>query len=378
MISNEYYLQEYITTRGLGKKTYKSMKYMLNHYSAFQGLTLHELINEADQEEEQGIRWKRRKLKIRLINYMNYCKDNMKLSSAKAYVKAVKGFYNHHEIEIGKLPSWNLKNANVSEPITAKDLPTKEIIRNAVDLSDPLMKSLILFLCSSGMSKVDCLSLSVNNFIESTYSYHQQDNIPDALNTMFESEMEIIPTFKMRRSKTNKYFITFCSPEATQEIVNYLLLRNKRNKCYHRPLLTGEDKLFKISEGHYDVKFKELNNALNLGKVGTFNRMRGHMLRKFHATMLEKHGMPRYLVKVLQGKSNGVVDDVYFFEDEDTLRDEYIKALEGVLIFTEVKEVTKYSPEYLSIVDENKKLKAQVEKVEQIEKELESIKKWYL
>jgi len=375
MTSNEYYLQEYITTRGLGKKTEKSMRYMLNHYSTFQGLSLHDLIMEADTEEDDGIRWKRRKLKHRLINYMIYCKDHMKLSSAKSYVKAVKGFYSHHEIEIGKLPAWNLKNANVSEPITADDLPTRQIIRDAVELSEPKMRALILFLVSTGMSRVDCLSLSIQDFITATYPYHQSDDMNTALDILSECEENIIPAFKLRRSKTNKYFITFCSPEAVNEIINYLRVRDKRNKRYHRPLLKPSDKLFQISNSHFDVKFNDLNNALGLGKAGTFNRFRGHMLRKFHASQLEKYGMSRYLVNVLQGKSNGSVDDVYFFEDEETLRNEYVKALEGVLILTDVREIDVYSDEYLLIKQENIELK---ERFDKMQKDIDDIKEWYI
>ena len=97
------------------------------------------------------------------------------------------------------------------------------------------------------------------------------------------------------------------------------------------------------------------------------------MLRKFHATMLEKHGMSRYLVNVLQGKSNSSVDDVYFIEDEDTLREEYIKALDGVLIYTDVKEVTRYSPEYLKMENENKKLKEREDKLKDILQRLEKL-----
>lgn len=378
MQTNEEYIEEYITTRGLKPRTHKSMKYMLNHYSKQQKTTLHQLIIEADQEEEVGIRWKRRTLKNRLTSYMNYCKTTMQLSSAKTYFKAIKGFYQHHEIEIGKLPSWNVKNANINPPITADDLPTKEILRSAVDLSEPLMKSLILFLASSGMSRVDCLGLTVEDFIVGTFDYHKSDDLQTALQNMFHSDIEIIGTFKLRRSKTNKYFVTFCSPEATQEIINYLLVRDKRNKKYHRPQLSMQDQLFKLSNSYFDVKFNELNETLGLGKAGTFNRLRGHMLRKFHATQLEKFGMSRSLVNVLQGKSNGGVDDRYFFEDEQTLKEEYLKALEGVLIFTNVKEVDRYSPDYLKLLEENEMLKLEVAKVKEIEKEVQQIKSWYL
>jgi predicted nuclease with TOPRIM domain len=83
--------------------------------------------------------------------------------------------------------------------------------------------------------------------------------------------------------------------------------------------------------------------------------------------------MSRHLVNVLQGKSNNAVDDVYFIEDEDTLRNEYLKALEGVLIYTDVKEVTRYSPEYQKLKAENEEYKNQLDKVSSFEERLKAL-----
>ena len=74
-MDNKDYARQYVLDRGLKNKTYTKILTILDHYSNFQGMSIDELIQEADQEEEQGIRWKRRKLKHRLINYMNYCKQ---------------------------------------------------------------------------------------------------------------------------------------------------------------------------------------------------------------------------------------------------------------------------------------------------------------
>lgn len=370
-MNNEDYAMEYTTTRGLKNSYYKKILRIYNHYSNYQKMTLHELLTEADTEEEAGVRWKRRTLKKRLVNYTNYCKQNMLLSSATTYINTIKSWYTHNEIEIGPLPRINKKNANLSEPVTSKDMLTKDIIREALKVANPVMRCIILTEASSGMTKSDVMSLTVGQFLEATQPYHDRDTIQEAVEVMLSNDKPIIPTFHLRRSKNNKYFITFISPEATTEICKYLRLRDKRNHKYHRPLLTDVDRLFKISSGTYQDKFNEINNQLNRGKAGTYNQFRGHMLRKWHATQLEKHGMSRYLVKTLQGKSNNAVDDVYFIEDENTLRDEYLKALDGVLIYTDVKEVTKYSPEYQKLERENLLLKEQLHKIDILWKEFQ-------
>ena len=373
-MNNEEYIKEYIHTRGLSKNTYLSVKRIMNHYSTFQKMSIHELILEADTEEEQGIRWKRRKLKHRLTEYMNYLRQNMSLNSVKTHMKIVKAFYTHHEIEIHKLPTLNEKNANVTDPITFKDLPTKKIIRNACEIATPLMRSLLLFLSSTGMSKVDTLNLTLQDFIQATYPYHHTYDIAYAVYKMYNSDEDIIPTFKGRRQKTNKYYITFCTPEATREILNYLMLERlmKNNE------VKSADKLFKIEKHYYTLKFQELNDALGLKKIGHYNRLRGHMLRKFNATMLENDGMNRSLINTLQGKSNNAVDDVYFFTDEEHLREEYMKHIDALLIFNEVNTVNQYSDEYLLLKKENEALKEQMDKIKELKREIDSIKEWMI
>ena len=374
-MDNKDYARQYIFERGLQSQTEQKMLYILNHYTEFQGMTMTELLKEADYEEETIPRWKNRTLKKRLISYMNYCKSQMMFSSAKSYVGYIKGFYAHHEIELGKLPKWNSKNAILSEPITSKNMLTKEIIREALKIATPVMRCIILTEASSGMTRSDVLQLKISHFLDSTFEYHHKNNVQEAVDTMLELDLDMVPTLRLRRAKNNKYFVTFISPEATLEICKYLKLRDKRNHKYHRPLLTKVDKLFKIHQSTYIDKFTEMNNQLNRGKAGTYGQFRGHNLRKFHATQLEKFGMSRAMVNVLQGKNNNQVDDVYFIEDEETLRDEYLNAMEGVLIYTDIKEVTKYSPEYHKLEAENKQLKEDNEKINIMWEEFNNQKK---
>lgn len=364
-------IQNYITTRGLKKTTAKTYKAVLNHYRQFQGETLTNLLQEADTEEIQRIRWKHRQLKQRLTQYTQHCQTTMNITSAKTYLTCVKMFYRHHEIEIGYIPPLNKRNGEINNPITYTDLPDKEIIRMAIEISNPLMRALILFLTSTGMSRVDCLNLQVNDFITATQDFHTGETITDIIEELNQTR-DVIPTFKARRAKTNKYFITFCTPETVREICNYLKHRNSK-KQLHR-----WDKLFKINNDWYTVKFKQINDALGLGKRGSYARFRGHMLRKFHASNLKKAGMDTYSVNVLQGKSHGRVDDVYFFEDEDKLKEDYVKYMHALVILSDVATVDAYSPDYLELLEENKQLKKDIERIKQLEEDIQNIKRWWI
>lgn len=367
--SNEEYLQEYITTRGLSKKTHKNMYNITNNYCKFQKLSLHELLLEADEDEEAGLLWKKRRLKKRLVNYMNHLKSTMSISSAKTYFAVIKTFYIHHEIEIGKLPSWNFRNASVQEPITYNDLPDRTIIKKAVEMSKPLMRSIILFLSSTGMSKVDMRKLTIKDFIDATMDYHKSTDIKNALEILNNTTKPIIPIWRKRRSKTNKYFITFNTSECTSEILNYL--QSRKN-------LDPYDILFPIPEHYFTLQFEKINDALNLGYVGAYRRFRGHMLRKFHASNLEKAGMDRYKINVLQGKSNNAVDDVYFFQDEEELKKDYIDCMCGLLIFTEVEKINIETEEVQLIKMENEQLRMEIDEVRRMKEDIEKIKEWYI
>ena len=102
-------IKEYCTAKGLKKSSIQTVTYMLEHYERFQEATLEELILEAEQEEDAGIRWKHRKLKKRLINYTNHLQETMMYSSAKVYLLTAKAFYNHFEIEVHQTPPLNKK-----------------------------------------------------------------------------------------------------------------------------------------------------------------------------------------------------------------------------------------------------------------------------
>ncbi len=373
-MKTEEYATEYCTERGLSKSTYFAVRRTLNHYSNFQQMSIEELLNEADAEEEAGIRWKKRKLKTRLINYMNHLRTTMSFNTAKAYLKIIKSFYSHYEIEIHKLPSLNERTSNISEPISYADLPTNTIIKKAYNIAKPVMKAILLFQSSTGMSRSDTLNLTIQDFINSVEEYLPSSKDLQSTFQHLQSiadSVDIIPTWRCRRQKTRKYFVTFNSHESTMEIVNYLQMRHRKKE------LKLSDRLFKINPSHYSENFQELNDALGLKKKGSYNLLRSHMLRKFHASALSKDGMDRYLINVLQGKSNGQVDDVYFFEDETKLRKEYIKHMHSLLILSEVKEVTVYSEEFIEIKKENDKLKEQIAEIRKMQDDIVELKKLF-
>ena len=146
---------------------------------------------------------------------------NMSPNTAKTYFSKLKTFYLHFEIELPHLPDAKYNKIYETNYL---DLPTKEHIRQALEIVPIDLKAIILFMSSSGTAKAETLSLTVKHFIDATQEYHDNGTIKEILDKL-EKRSNIVPTFYLKRIKTDKYYYTFCSPEASFHIVKYLKTR---------------------------------------------------------------------------------------------------------------------------------------------------------
>lgn len=347
---DEKIIEQFAKTRNIKYETERNYKIYLQEYCTQQSKTLTKLLQEAETEEEEGIRWKNRTLKKRLTEHRSYLYNKHAPSTAKARMTKIMTFYRHHDIEIHQLPPFNVRNLDNTAPINYTDLPDKEIIRAAVDVASPVMKPLILFMSSSGCGRAETLNLTVHSYIKATENYHQGGSIQNIIETLNKNK-DVVPTFNIKRVKTNKYYTTFCSPETVTAINTYLLSRNN---------LTLESRLFKINKDYFIEAFENINNKLDLGKVGHYNRFRSHMLRKYHATTLYNDGMSLDTVNDLQGKTKNRTDNAYFMINIEDLRNEYIKHLPALMIGKEIEKITVKSKEFVELESENNSLKQEI------------------
>lgn len=357
MTMTEPIFNDFCRERNLTPGSIKVYQHALQKYIDFNGMTLTQLLDEADNEEDDRIRWKRRTLKRRLIDFRNYLIDyGYARETINTMMKRVTTFYRHYEIEIHHLPKVNIQS-NVEIRI-----PTREDLQVAVESSKPLMKALILFLASSGMSKVDALKLSVGDFITATSTYHQGGGILEVMGQL-NGRDDVTPTFSLTRTKTNKFHHTFCTPEASQCIVNYLYSRKDK--------LTLESPLFKISYHWLTIKFEDLNQALNLG-VTTGNDyavLRCHTLRKYHATTLRNDGLSIDIINSMQGKAKNKVDSAYYIDTPEELKKMYTEHM-GCLYIT---DTIRYKSEVDVLKEENESYKSQLDKYNEFEKRLKAL-----
>ena len=358
-------LDYFAKTRNLQKNTKKSYTIYIKQYSEFNDMSMGDLLKEAEAEEEQGIRWKHRTLKKRLIEYRAHLFDTYAYSSAKSRFSKILAFYKHFEIEIHPLPKIATINVEKSH-MGFKDLPDKDIIKKALKISDLVTRAMILFMSSSGCARAETRNLKIQDFIDATnnefISYHNSNDIYDVINVLKERD-DIIPIFHLKRQKTNKAYYTFCSPEAVSEIVAYLASRTTK--------LKPEDQLFDVGFTKFNECFQHTNDKLGLGRLENGRRrFTSHMLRKFHSTTLWNEKVSQEIIDALQGRGKDQTHSSYFYENPLKLREIYIEHLNCLTINMDVNQLDIKSPEFVKLENENDALKIELSKVDEIMKRL--------
>lgn len=325
---NEKCFKDFIKERNVKSSTAQGYVSALKLYSEFNKKSLSELLDEARIEEEINVILKDRKIKKRLIRFRNYLIHTKgSKNTIKTYFNKVKTFYTHYEIELPVLPDVKIENAYETNYY---DLPNREHIRIVIDQVDVELRSIILFMSSSGTAKAETLSLTVKHFIDGCRDYYNP--VHTDLKVILDElsrKSNIVPTIFLRRLKTDKYYYTFCSPEASMEIIKYLRTR---------PDLDWDSRLFDIKESTLLTKFQDINDKMGWGFKGKYRFFRSHTLRKFHASNI---GLGVEYIDALQGRRKDATHNAYIKDNPEVLKKLYMDCMRNVMIYgDEDKEVT--------------------------------------
>ena len=361
MKNTEMLLEQFFHERNSSPSTITTYTRVVRLYEEFTGKPLNELVDMADNEEYNNIRWKNTDTRRYILEYREYLFNKYNVSTAQLYLTAIITIYRHFEITIPPLPYYSTKHARKTEPLRYDQLLDRDILRECIQISSPVVQSIILFMSSSGMSRIDVLNLTIGDYLEATKDYHtHEDSVKYAIREMRDSTTPIIPTFYLTRQKTGQKYFTFCSHEAVKHINAYLLTRTE--------ILHRDKPLFKIHERYFNMIFERLNGHFCLGKVGNYNRIRSHMLRKYHASQLAEAGMTTDHINLLQGrKIPGVAHDVYIRIKPETLKNEYIEALPYLVISDEDRVKT----ELETVTEEKNRLE---HRFDDMQEQLDAIK----
>lgn len=323
MNSNKLF-EKFCKDRNIKLSTRKGYDSALRLYEDFNSKSIKKLFVEARKEENERIPLKDRKIKKRLLNFRSYLlNSNLSPNTSKTYFSKIKTFYLHFEFELPHLPQAKYDKIYETNYL---DLPTKKHIDEALQISSIDLKSVILYMSSSGTAMAETLSLSVEQFIDGTQEYHQGGSLEFILETL-DKRKDIVPTLYLKRIKTDKYYYTFCSPEASSAIVKYLKTRDN---------LKLNDKLFDFTPSQLFFKFQEINDKMKWGFKGKYRFFRSHTLRKFHASNI---GLSAEYIDMLQGRSKNEVHETYIKTNPKKLKEIYKSVMKNIIIGENKREV---------------------------------------
>ena len=317
--------------RGLSFSSFSIYKMAVNTYLNYCSLVLKEsalsfddLIAFAEEEEQKQISWKNRRVKKLLVGFRQWLFNNKSFNTAVTYFNNIKTLYRHFDIEIRDLPVFNSKQ--YSKPYKSFiDIPTVDDICCAIRVcSNQEVRAIILLAATSGLSRVDILNLTVNDFFvacgcadeltvgESLKSIKSQIAVDDSF----------ILVFNGCRQKTGSPFMTF----ATREVAGMII------ECLEERLISKEDKLFVLSNNQLGYQLKKVNDLCGFGRVNFARKFRLHQLRAFHASMLVNNGFSVEEVDFLQGRVKDRTHRAYFFEDPVLLKEKYLGVFGSVFL----------------------------------------------
>lgn len=324
-------IKEYIQNHNIKPNTILRFTRGITLYSEFLDKTPEEWISEAEAEEENRIRMRRRKIKKYLLDFKDYLdSQHFSVLSVKTHMGSVRSMYHEQDIEV---PRIILKRDTRQELRDA--IPTKENIRFAITMANPKYKAIIYLMTSSGMGMSEVISLSVGDFVKSLQddikmSKVNMFNIGELIEIVEEKRLKnplMIPTWHIIRIKTEMPYVTFSSPESLTAILDYLKTD---------PPKTLEDPLFRTGVNPtrhqtFCFYFQRLNNKCNFGKPDLQSFFRSHALRKYFATTISEH-ITKLKVDRLLGHRVDNQTNSYFKTNLPELKEAYIKAIPFISI----------------------------------------------
>lgn len=325
-------VKDFLRSRGLKESTKKEYLMRLYQYSKFTKKTPAELIDEAEEEQDRGIKSRKRKLKGYILDFIENLKNNNRsYSTIKSNLDTVFAFYREFDVDPPRIRNIIPKN---HENPSFDELPDLSHVKQAIKSCSIRDRAIILLHFSSGMGASELRHLTCRDFVVAMDEYldlndFEKENMFKVACDLKDKE-DLIGTWKIRRFKTQMPYITFNSPESTLAIIDYIFFRYNRNK----PVKNLEDPLFisqynnQVAAQSHQKIFQRVNDKVGFGNRTEKRRFfTSHMLRKLFTTSLYKAGVDKLAIDWMLGHKINPVTEAYFKTNEKELKKNYLKAL---------------------------------------------------
>ncbi|WP_455645443.1 tyrosine-type recombinase/integrase [Methanosphaera sp.] len=325
---NQEILEEIFQLKPLKETTKLGYVQIVRNYTYYYNLSMKELLQEAEQEEQEGILLKHRKIRQRLINYMNYLiQKKYTTNTINVYVKKIRSIYKLYYID---LPIMFYPKEKKKTSIT--DIPTKKHIHEVIQsTNNTKYQAIILFMTSSGQAINEVLSITIQDFINATSEYHHETSILNVMRVL-EKQDFTIPLFEMFREKAQVSYYTMCSDEAVKYILKYL-----KERIISDGIPQSTDLLFAVNKPAVGEFFRRINDRLGYGWVQDTHRFfTPHNLRRFFANALLVANIDSLKIDFMLGHTISTTQGAYFKANPLVVLNEYKKIVNHVTIFEDV------------------------------------------
>ena len=165
-------LDYWFEKRNLSQATREVYTKAIKHYCFITGKTIKELHDEADDEEERGVRLKKRLYSSYVVKFKKYLTETGKAEQTiRLYLTGVKAFYQANDI---RPPEITVRKGDMTLEKNYGHLLTKNEIQKMVNLAYTRDTAIIYIMALSGMSQREVRDLTLKKFVESAgRAYHQ-------------------------------------------------------------------------------------------------------------------------------------------------------------------------------------------------------------
>ena len=372
-------LDYWFEKRNLSPATRELYTYAITQYSNVIGKTITELHDEADDEEEKGIRLKRRKYSNYVIEFKKYLtKNNKSEQTIRLYLTGVKSFYQANDI---RTPEITMRKGEMVMEKNYGHLLTKEEIQKMAAAAYPRTRAIIYIMAMSGMSQREVRDLTLKKFLDSVgRSLHKELETLEELFKYEEVLKDTIIPLEITRKKVHYRYHTFLPPEATIQILIYLKGRiygeNERVKIknYEDPLFVKSDGL-KLTNRSITSTFNSIGQRCGFKhEYGSYRSWRSHGLRKYFISTIINSLGDHILADYLAGHKIDSLKRSYWYADPEVLKEKYLKAL-PFLSLENVEVHSIQSPEFVKVESELNDTKKRLKRLEKYFEEIEGINK---
>lgn len=328
-ISKDPFFNNFIEKRNLSKSTKTVYMGRIRSYCDFLGKNPSELIQDAQ---------KRKGMKVdELVNsYIEELKQTGKSPTTIVNnLDTVKAFYNEFQIDTNPIKNITIPEINKwgNNKIISRDQ-----IKEVLELSSLRDKAIILLHLSSGMEARELRCLTYGDFINSISEYVDLNqgllNFRKVADELFNID-NLVGTWKIKKGRTGRSYVTFNSHESSFAILNYLMDRERNNKYVHSlndPLFVNSKNQALSKYAHGSI-FKRANNRADLGYLTDKRRLfSSTMLRKYFRNHLQQLNVDDEIIDAFLGQN--LDDNIDYHSDDEIriLKTTYLESVEGLTV----------------------------------------------